>query len=83
VFSRQHQQRLASATYVNAEPETSGFGRLLKKLGGEHKHAGLLVTTMAHLEEQLLILLPDDRRSLKDWIWLDHKNKRFRVLVTL
>jgi hypothetical protein len=38
---------------------------------GEQQHVSLLVTTIAHLVDQLFILLPDDRRSQKDRFWLD------------
>jgi hypothetical protein len=33
--------------------------------------------TTAHLEEQLLVLLPDDRRSQKDAFWLDQTTDKW------
>jgi hypothetical protein len=41
------------------------------QVGGEHQHVGLPVMTKTHLEEQLLVLLPDDRRIRKYRFWLD------------
>jgi hypothetical protein len=38
---------------------------------GEHQHVSLPVMTKTHLEEKLLVLLPDDRRIRKYWFWLD------------